>query len=376
MIRKSLILLAIILILLLPGCPEVNDTSFSYDPDPVDDSITLPDPAEDLYIIANIYNGDNLGKIVAFWSSNPLEYVTLAEDASTEEYFSKIRISQDLKYLLYTRVNNTRKDLVLLNIVTSVKTVIAENIASNESEFIDNNSFHFSLDGDIRKFNILTMADPPRLVHISELNCNHGGQVSPDGNKLVFKDQDPNQHEKATIAWSDIHEIPATSYISVDCYEDEIYLPESFFFNWRDNNRVLFKPNPGLSYKLSQYQLEVEFQEEKLTTARLSLEGENVYFKGIVISPDKKNLLIYGYNGLYLLNLLNLDVIAGDLEPKKIYSSSNVTKYAAFGSESKSFVVGTSNWMGIYNTEGLQKTNASISNILGDYGTLYALHCR
>lgn len=163
MIRKSLILLAIILILLLPGCPEVNDTSFSYDPDPVDDSITLPDPAEDLYIIANIYNGDNLGKIVAFWSSNPLEYVTLAEDASTEEYFSKIRISQDLKYLLYTRVNNTRKDLVLLNIVTSVKTVIAENIASNESEFIDNNSFHFSLDGDIRKFNILTMADPPAL---------------------------------------------------------------------------------------------------------------------------------------------------------------------------------------------------------------------
>lgn len=76
------------------------------------------------------------------------------------------------------------------------------------------------------------------------------------------------------------------------------------------------------------------------------------------------------------MNLLNLDVIAGDLEPKKIYSSSNVTKYAAFGSESKSFVVGTSNWMGIYNTEGLQKTNASISNILGDYGTLYALHCR
>lgn len=53
--------------------------------------------------------------------------------------------------------------------------------------------------------------------------------MSPDGNKLVFKDQDPNQHEKATIAWSDIHEIPATSYISVDCYEDEIYLPESFF---------------------------------------------------------------------------------------------------------------------------------------------------
>ncbi len=366
MIRKSLILSAVILILLLPGCPEVNDTSFSYDPDP--GTVTsLPDPSENLYIVANID-----GKIAGFYSSDPQNYTIFTEDASTEENYSDIRISPDLHHILYAKINGTQKDLVLFNVQTSEKTIVAADIESNESEFIDNDDIQYSTGGRIRRFHIPTGVET-LLVTNTALNCNHGGQISPDGNRIIFKDQDPNPdpNNYATIAWAD--NIPTDSCDSIISYSGEIELAEPFYFNWRDNNRVIFKPNPGLAYRLTEKTMGVNM----FQPAVLSSSGENIYFKKIVISPDKENLLIYGHNGLYMLNLLATTEITGTIEPEEIYNSSLfITKYAAFGSESKSFVVGTSNWMGIYNTEGLQKTNASISNILGDYGTLYALHCR
>ena len=167
---------------------------------------------------------------------------------------------------------------------------------------------------------------------------------------MVFKNQDPSQHEFATIAWSD--NIPANSCNFIVNYSGTIYLTQSFYFNWRDNNRVILKTNPGPSYRLSQQTLDTGVM---LSPAELSFGGENIYFEKIIISPYKENLLIYGHNGLFMLDLLTTLEITGTIEPVEIYSSSFITKYAAFGSSSQSFVVGTSNWMGIYNTQGLQK---------------------
>ena len=365
MIRKSVILLAVLILLTLSGCPEISNTPFSYDPDPVDDPASLPDPAESLYIVANIG-----GAIYGFDSSDPQSYTIIATDASIEEYFSEIRISQDLNYLLYARNNGTQTDLVLLNIPTTEITVIATDIVSNESEIIDNDNIQYSHNGEIIRFNI-PAGTYTILVEDSVYNCNHGGQISPDGSRLVFKNQDPSQHEFATIAWSD--NIPANSCDSIVNYSGTIYLVESFYFNWRDDNRVILKTNPGLSYRLSQQTLDTG---EMLPPALLSSGGENLYFEKIIISPNKEKLLIYGHTGLYMLDLLITTEISGTIEPVEIYSSSYATKYAAFGSTSQSFVVGTENWMGIYNTQGLQKTNASVENILGDFGRLYALDCR
>jgi len=365
MIRKSAFILIVVAVLIFSGCPEISDIQFDYDPDPVDDSVVLPNPAEDLYIAANIG-----GTIYGFDSNDPQSYTILATDASTGEYFSEIRISQSLEYLLYARDNGVQTDLVIFNIPTAEITVIATDITSNESEFINNDNIQYSHGGEIIRFNI-TAGTSIILVEDSVYNCNHGGQVSPDGNKLVFKNQDPSQHEFATIAWSD--NIPANSCNSIVNYSGTIYLAESFYFNWRDDNRVILKTNPGLSYRLSQQTLDTGVM---LSPAVISSGGEDIYFEKIIISPDKKNLLIYGHNSLDMLDLLTTIDITGTIEPVEIYSSSFITKYAAFGSSSESFVVGTDNWMGIYNTEGLQKTNASIENILGDYGSLYALHCR
>ncbi len=364
MIKKSAILLTVLIMFTLLGCPDVNDTEFSYDPDPVDDPTVLPSPAEDLYIVANIG-----GEIYGFDSSDPLSYTKLATDASIEEYFSEIRISPNLEYLLYARDNSSQSDLVLVNLLTDDVTVITADIASNESEFIDNDYIQYSTGGRIRKFNITTGADTI-LVSNDALNCNHGGQVSPDGNELVFKNQDPSQSEFATIAWSD--NIPTTSADSIISYSGTILLEESFDFTWRDDNRVIFKPNPGSSYRL----FEKTLGSVLLPPALLSNNGTDVNFEKLIISPDKENLLIYGLNGLYMLDLVITTEISGTIEPAEIYTSDDATKFAAFGSNSLSFVVGTENWMGIYNTEGLEKTNVSIENIFGDSGTLYALHCR
>ncbi len=364
MIRKSVFLIALVIILVFTGCPEINDQEFSLDPDPVEDPSSLPSPAEDLYIVANIG-----GTIYGFNSSDPLSYTILASDASIEDYFSEIRISPNLEQLLYARDNGSQSDLVLVNLLTDDVTVITADIASNESEFIDNDNIQYSTGGRIRKFNISSGFDTV-LVSNAALNCNHGGQVSSNGNKLVFKNQDPSQSEFATIAWSD--NIPTTSADTILSYSGSILLEESFYFTWRDNNRVIFKPTPGTSYRL----FEKTLGSDLLPPALLSDNGTDVNFEKLIISPDKENLLIYGLNGLYMLDLLTTIDITGTIEPVEIYTSADATKYAAFGSNSLSFVVGTENWMGIYNTEGLEKTNVSIENIFGDFGTLYALHCR
>ena len=376
MIRKSIIPVFIVSLLMfvLAGCPEITDPSFSYDPDPVEDPSALPTPAEDLYIIASVdgIGGEVTGKgsIIGFRVSNALDYKVFTNEAAIEDSFSSIRISPDLKYILYAKINGAQRDLTLLNVVTMEEVCIAPGIASNESEFIDNNTLQYSNGGRIRSYTISTGVETI-LVTSSALNCNHGGQVSPDGNRLIFKDQDPSQNEYATIALADT--IPTDSCNSVLSYSGEIELVEPFYFCWRDNGKAIFKPNPGLAYRLNEKTVGVNM----LPPAVLSANGENVYFEKLAISPDKKNLLIYGYNGLYILDLLANADITGTVEPEEIYYSPQfITKYTSFGSESKSFVVGTLKWMGIYNTEGLQKTNASISDIFGDYGTLYALHCR
>lgn len=371
MIQKSAIFLAVLIMFSLLGCPEISNSQFSYDPDPVDPSVVLPDPAEDLYIVANIGGG-----IYGFYSSDPLNYTILVTDASIEEYFSEIRISPSKEYLLYTTID---RDLILLNILTFGATVISTNIESNESEFIDNTKIFYTFGGSIRIYEIGSNPEEDQYTLISnkENKCNHWAQLSPNVDRIAFKDQsvatgigfhswDPVEFGTQSDDWYDIFE-----YAPVGIYE-------SFFYTWRDNNRVLFKNESGETNTI--YEKNVE-EGSSSTNAILRFNGINIPFEKLMIfpnpnDPDIKHLLIYGRNGLYILDIHTDMNITGIIEPNEIYVSSEITKYAAVGSLSKSFVVGTENWMGIYNTNGLQKTNASIENIFGDSGTLYGLHCR
>jgi len=186
MIQKSAIFLAVLIMFTLTGCPEIVNTPFSYDPDPVDPSVVLPDPDEDLYIVANID-----GKIYGVHSSDPNTFTTLATDVSTGENFSEIRLSPDKKHLLYSRVNDNlpQIDLVLLDIsITDAEPiVIANNIKSNESEFISDTEIFYT-NGTIYVYTIDGFP-PYSLVPVVANRCKHWAQLSPDSNRIVFKDQ-------------------------------------------------------------------------------------------------------------------------------------------------------------------------------------------
>lgn len=389
MIKKSAVLLTVFLLLFLSGCPEGGNTEFTYDPDPIENptddpsETVIPAPAEDLYIVANV-----AGKIAGFQSSAPEDFAILAEDASTEERYSEIRISPDLKNLLYARVNGTQKDLVLLNLDLPVSetnpAVIQLDVESNESEFIDDNRIIFSDNGSIYVYEIGSSAPGNPSVIIPHLpnRCNHWMQLSPDLSKIVFKDQDASSTSSAVHAWTPANFgtstttfTPITTYADNEEGSDPVGLYDSFFYSWRNNSTVIFKMSPGSSSAL--FEMDLDTTGAYLTSAVLRNGITKAVFEKLLVSPNGQNLLIYSYNGLYRLDLVTNTVISGTIQVDEIYHSPIYdTKYAAFGSNSLSFVVGTSNWMGIYNTEGLARTNVSIENVIGDEGTLYALHCR
>lgn len=373
MINKSAIFLAVFILLILSGCPEVNDTPFSYDPDPVDDLSVLPSPSEDLFIVANVS-----GTIYGFYSSDPYNRATLATDASTEENFSEIRISGNLEFLLYATGN---RDLKLLNVSNPenpvLETVLDSNIQSNESEFIDESKLFYTRGGSIRYYNISQGGSSSILIpQQAASRCNHWAKISPDKNRMIFKDQIASVTDEAFHSWSPVvlgdKSLVCNDIISYDGNNNPVGLYDSFFYVWKDNDTVIFKRDPGFTSKLYVRNI---INGSYSTSATLQSRDTNIQFKKLLISPDRTNLLIYGSNGVYMIDL-ETQVLSGNIEPSEAFVSPYSTKYAAFGSGSQSFVIGTDNWMGVYNTEGFQKTNVSIEKFLGDYGILYALHCR
>ena len=375
MIKNSVTFLAVLILLTLSGCPELINTPFSYDPDPIDPSVTLPDPAEDLYIIANVD-----GTIYGIDSSDPLSYRALATDANIEENFSEIRISPDKTYILYANVS---KDLVLLNIsdpeTPVLAAVIDTNIESNESEFIDNTRVFYTSHGSIRVYEIaIPSVAQYTLIQQQPNRCNHVAQLSPDKDKIVYKDQWTTTNLGGFHYWSPVVlGVESTEGTVIFPYGSSMDLYEPFYYCWRDNDRVIFKYEPGGTSAL----YENNVTSGVSTNALLRQSGVDILFEKLKIFPNtndptRMNLLIYGGNSLFMLDLPTDTAINGIIEVSEIYSSLYKTKYAAFGSNSESFVVGTNNWMGIYNTVGLGKTNVSIENVFGDFGTLYALHCR
>ena len=48
-----------------------------------------------------------------------------------------------------------------------------------------------------------------------------------------------------------------------------------------------------------------------------------------------------------MVDLTSIDRLSGDIEPVEVYYSTEIiTRFAAFGSESQSFVVATDEWVG------------------------------
>ena len=241
MIKKSAVFLTAFIILTLLGCPEISNTQFTYDPDPVDDPTLLPDPAEDLYIVANID-----GTIYGFDLSDPLNYTILATNVSIIENFSEIRISPDLAHLLYAKVIGvTQTDLVLLKLNSPIEEgvnpiTIDTGIRSNESEFINDTSLIFNDDGIISVYDFENNPGTKHdLVPRNDGKCNHWAQLSPDLGKIVYKDQEPSVENEAFHTWSNVtlsDTFDDYLELSPSPYAGSVNLYDYFFYSWRERS--------------------------------------------------------------------------------------------------------------------------------------------
>ena len=379
MFRKSAFLLLLIPVL-LAGCADLTDGNMSYDPDPQDGTVQLANPDEALYVVVNVSLDGITGSIIAAWTDDPENtYTILVSDACIQGKYAEIRLSPNRENLLYARMMDGQADLVLYNIDSGSSTVLFENIKSNESEFINNDSILFSDDGVLKVYKI-SDGTAQVLVPRWDSRCNHWPQISPNLDKVIYKDQNPNVTDEAHHAWSSV----VLGQSSDNCNEISVYtgddypvgLYDSFFYNWLDNSNVIFKNKPGITNCI--FGINVD-DSSSVLSASIASGGNEVRLEKILVSPDKETLLIYGNYGVYTLDLVNQGLSSGAVAVEELYYEDYQlfkTLFAAFGSQSKSMVVGTSNWIGVYNVDSLEKTNVSLGYMLGDRGILYGLHCR
>ena len=249
----------------LDGDALVPDYS---DPDPINinDGTTTPTAPADLEIAVNID-----GEIRFFNADNPSGYTLLASDASVDPYFEDILLSEDKEYLLYV---NTEKDLILFDINNKgVNAVLQEDVSCNETQFIDSDNIQFSHSSNIYCYTISTdssyvMIDDPVLY------CNHGAVVSPDGTKIVFKNQDPNQEAFAVYAWAEVTGATVATCKYLGDYTGDIDLFELFEFIWIDNETIFMKPNAELNNRIKAYNLTKSIP----VSANLTDEGSVIEF--------------------------------------------------------------------------------------------------
>lgn len=368
-------------ILLFTACPNESSTDVNYDPDPanVEDVLTTPD--EDLYIIANI-DGTIYGFNTNADPADLTSYSILAEDADTEEKYANIRISDDLRYLLYAKVNGTATDLVLKDLESDTVVFSEPDVASNESEFIDNDSIYYTDDGYLYIYNIGDSSRTLLIPHQTN-RCNHWSQISPDLGRMAYKDQNPEQDDLSVHSYTeiDINDIPSGGFTEVEdilsydgiTSEVPVDLYDSFFYNWRNNDSLIFKNKPGSTNVLFEKNVDTD---SVMTYAFIEVNSTEALFSKVTISPDKNTLLLNGNAGVYLIDLEVKTQMTGTIKPTVLYTSLNYdTLYSAFGVESKSIVLGTENWIGVYNVSGAEKTEISVGDVW-ELGTLYSLYCR
>ena len=155
--------------------------------------------------------------------------------------------------MLYAKENSGQKDLIVLEINSGSETLVCENIASNESEFIDNEKIQYVNGGSIFAYDIAASNSYTIVPHQTD-RCNHWPQISPSLDKIVYKDQNAEGMQSSSLtSWSPVTFYEQT-YTCKDIFPHEatdndnlFNLYDSFEYNWRDNDFIIFKALPGLT---------------------------------------------------------------------------------------------------------------------------------
>ena len=334
------------------------------DPDPLteDEALTAPKAPASLTVFVNID-----GEIRSFQADAPEDAFVVVTDASTEKYFEEFKLSDDGHYLLYV---NADGDLILINLISSAAPInLQQNISSSEIQFIDNDSLQYSYGGDIYCYQIST-GYKYVMINSPDLFCNHGAIVSPDGTKIVFKNQDPSQSEIAIYAWAEVTGDTVTSCTQLGTTED-IALLELLDFMWIDNYTIFMKPFAGVNTRIKTFTINSSVQFD----ANVALDNSVVQFTNLNISDDRLKLCFYGSFGCYQVDVSTLD-LESQIEVDEIYTSSIIkTEFADYSIDSKYLVVSTSGCIGIYEAETLRQTDFESWEVISEGETLYYLCC-
>ena len=339
------------------------------DPDPLseDELLTAPEAPSSLFVLVNID-----GEIRSFFSNAPNDYTVIVNDASTDDYFGKFKLSDDRKYLLYV---NTYNNLILNNISDPADSILLqENVSCNEMQFFTKDGIsklQYSHDGEIICYNISNGSSYP-MVEDSELFCNHGAVVSPSGNKIVFKDQNPEQTEYAVFAWAEVADTTVTTSTLLGNTED-IELLELPEFTWINSDTIFYKPLAGVNTRLKAYKIN---ELEALMDAPLFSGGSVISFSNIVIDGNLSRICIYGSLGLYQIEMSSIDFSNNQIDIDVIYVSEIVkTKFADYSKDSKYLVSATDACINIYEAETMKQTNFDYAQVINDGETLLYLCC-
>ena len=343
----------------------VNSPDYT-DPDPIltEELATTPKSPSSVFIAVNIN-----GEIRGFYADSPADYTIIVSDACTEEGFEQFCLSDDKKYLLYV---DNYKDLLLYDLQNSnVAASLHENLSYNEIQFINDDQIQYCDNGNIYCYTITTglkyeMVDDPVL------NCNHGAVVSPDGTKIVFKNQNPSQTNFASYAWTEVTGETVSSCHYLGDYIGDIDLSDYFEFVWVSDEHLLLKPDAGSNNYIKSY----NFSESIPLLMNLSSDSSNVQYSEITISNDLSKLSIYGLFGLYQVDLTSL-VFDSSIELNEIYTSEVVTtKFAAYSAGSNYLVAATSGCIGVYESGSLKQTDFDSTKIISEGETIYFLDCK
>ena len=365
---KNIFILVLVTFVLISCINDVDEAVIDggdySDPDPLteEEALTAPKAPASLMVFANID-----GEIRSFQANAPEAAAVIVTDASTEKYFEEFKLSDDGHYLLYV---NTDGELILIDLISSAAPITLEqSVLSSESQFIDNDRLQYSTGGDIYCYQIST-GYKYAMINDPDLFCNHGAIVSPDGTKLVFKNQDPSQSEIAIYAWAEVTGDTVTSCTQLGTTEN-IALLELLDFMWIDNYTIFMKPFAGVNTRIKTFTINSSVQFD----ANVALDNSIVQFTSLNISNDRSKLCVFGSFGCYQVDLSSLD-LESQIEVDEIYTSSIIkTEFADYSNDSKYLVVSTSGCIGIYEAATLRQTDFESREIISEGETLYYLCC-
>lgn len=359
--------------MVLVGCLNPsNGRDYQFNPDP-DPNTSATGESPDVWLVANVD-----GEIRGFSAANPESYDVLLTGADTAVPFARIKTTPDGRYVAYNCAEG--ENLRIFDTETDAD-LNAWGSATDEFSFVDDDNLMYSMAGTISNYRC-SNEDDVDLVGDHRFGCDHFPVIAPDQSIFVFKNQPPE--ETPSVAYSEYDPSDPESSENDILFDldssTEIGVEDDLYLNWLcsntdlDTQHLVLKENPedpergrGIARGIVTYSF--------VTGAAsgwdvLNETGAHVYYSKLTVSPDERMLVFYGSKGVYVVDLTESSFSGESLTANTLYEHDTfITDFADFTADSGYLVLGTKNWIGIYNAETLEKTDFDSEGVVRPIGS-------